>query len=60
MQARSSMAITAPEPIMLPASVMASASYGVSIWSAASTGTDEPPGMIAFSLRPPGMPPPSS
>ena len=25
-----------------------------------STGTDEPPGMIAFSLRPSGMPPPMS
>ena len=32
----------------------------MSIWSAVITGTDEPPGMTAFSSRPSGMPPPMS
>ena len=60
MQARSSMTITAPEPSIEPASAMASASSGVSSWSGVSTGTDEPPGITAFSSRPSGMPPPRS
>ena len=60
MQQRSSMTMTAPEPSIVPAAAIASKSSGVSTWSAVSTGTEEPPGMIAFSSRPSGMPPPRS
>ena len=48
------------EPIIEPAAASESWSSGVSIWSAVSTGTDEPPGITALSLRPPGTPPPRS
>ena len=60
MQQRSSMTMIAPEPSIEPASAIAFASSGVSSWSAVSTGTDEPPGITAFSCRPFGIPPPSS
>ena len=60
MQARSSITITAPEPSIEPASAIESKSSPVSTWSAVSTGTDEPPGMTAFSSRPSGIPPPMS
>ena len=60
MQQRSSMTMIAPEPSIEPASAIAFASSGVSIWAAVSTGTDEPPGMTAFSWRPFGIPPPTS
>ena len=61
MQARSSTAMIAAEPRNEPAAAwIESKSAGVSIWSGVNTGTDEPPGMIAFSLRPSGMPPPTS
>ena len=58
MQTRSSSTITAPDPSIEPAAATESKSSGVSTWSAVSTGTDEPPGMIAFSFRPSGIPPP--
>ena len=60
MQQRSSMTMIAPEPSIEPASAIECASSDTSIWSAVSTGTDEPPGMTAFSSRPPEMPPPKS
>ena len=60
MQQRSSMTMIAPEPSIEPASAIELASSGTSTWSAVRTGTDEPPGMTAFSSRPSGMPPPTS
>ena len=54
MQQRSSITITAPEPSIVPTFAIESKSSGVSTSSALMTGTDEPPGMIAFSSRPPG------
>ena len=60
MQQRSSMTMTAPEPSIDPAFAIESKSSGVSTSSAVRTGTDEPPGMIAFSSRPSGIPPPMS
>ena len=60
MQQRSSMTMTAPEPSIEPAFAIASKSSGVSTSAAVRTGTDEPPGMTAFSARPSGMPPPMS
>ncbi len=60
MQQRSSITITAPEPSIEPAWAMESKSSGVSTSDAFSTGTEEPPGMIAFSSRSSGMPPPMS
>ena len=49
MQQRSSMTMIAPEPSIEPASAIEFASSGASSWSAVSTGTEEPPGMTAFS-----------
>ena len=49
MQQRSSMTMIAPEPSIEPASAIEVASSGTSSWSAESTGTDEPPGITAFS-----------
>ena len=59
MQQRSSITITAPEPSIVPASAIESKSSGYWISPAVSTGTEDPPGMTAFSLRPSEMPPPS-
>ena len=60
MQQRSSIAITAAEPIAVPAAVIESKSrVTCSISSAVRITVDEPPGITAFSFRPPGMPPPS-
>ena len=60
MHARSSTTMIAAEPRNDPAAWIESKSAGVSIWSGVKTGTDEPPGMTAFSCRPSGMPPPTS
>ena len=60
MQARSSMTMIAAEPRYEPAAWIESKSAGVSISSGVNTGTDEPPGMTAFSCLPPATPPPAS
>ena len=60
MQTRSSTTMIAAEPRNDPAAWIESKSAGVSISSGVNTGTDDPPGMIAFSLRPFGIPPPKS
>jgi hypothetical protein len=60
MQHRSSMTMIAPEPSIEPASAIEAASSDTSIWCAVRTGTEEPPGMTAFSSRPSGIPPPRS
>ena len=55
MQARSSMAITAAEPIAVPACESESKSRVTRPTSAAvRIGVEEPPGITAFSDRPPG------
>ena len=59
MQQRSSITITAPEPSIVPAcGQRVEVERRVDLRRAVSTGTDEPPGMTAFSSRPSGMPPP--
>ncbi len=60
MQQRSSITMTAPEPSIVPRAAIESKSSAVSTSSAVRTGTDEPPGMIALSSRPSGIPPPMS
>jgi hypothetical protein len=50
----------AAEPRNEPADWTASKSSGTSIWSGVKTGTDEPPGMIAFRPRPSTTPWPCS
>ena len=60
MQADSSKTMMPPEPAMVPAALRASNSSETSISLAASTGAEEPPGMTAFTLRPPRIPPQSS
>ncbi len=57
MQQRSSTTMIAAEPRNEPADCTASKSSGTSIWSGVNAGTDEPPGMTAFSCRPPAIPP---
>ena len=57
MQVVSSITMMPAEPSSDPALATESKSIGTSISSAVNTGTDEPPGITAFSLRPPGMPP---
>ena len=54
----SSMTIVAHVPSPEPAALMVSKSIvSVIIFSAGITGHDEPPGITAFSLRPPRTPP---
>ncbi len=60
MQQRSSMTMTPAEPIDEPASTSDVKSIFTSMSAAVSTEVDEPPGMIAFSSRPFGTPPPMS
>ncbi len=60
MQQRSSITITPAEPIEEPASTSDVKSSFTSISAGVRTTVDEPPGMIAFSSRPFGTPPPMS
>ena len=61
MQQRSSIAITAAEPITVPACASESkSSVTFSASAAVRIGVDEPPGITALSVRPPGIPPPTS
>ncbi len=61
MQQRSSITITAAEPIAVPAPTSESKSSVTRSASAAvRIGVDEPPGMTALSVRPSAMPPPTS
>ena len=61
MQQRSSIAITAAEPIAVPAPTSESKSSVTRLASSAVRITvDEPPGITAFSVRPSAMPPPRS
>ena len=60
MQQRSSMTMTPAEPIDVPAATSDVKSIFTSMSAAVSTEVDEPPGMIAFSSRPFGTPPPTS
>ncbi len=60
MQARSSTTMIAAEPRYEPAACTESKSSATSSWSGVKTGTDEPPGMIAFSARPSATPCPCS
>jgi hypothetical protein len=60
MQQRSSMTITPADPIEEPACTSEVKSSEVSISAAVKTDVDEPPGITAFSSRPPGTPPPTS
>ena len=57
MQVSSSMTMMPHEPSSEPALATESKSIATSISSAVKTGTDEPPGMTAFSCLPFGMPP---
>ena len=58
MQRVSSSTITAPEPSIEPALAIASESIvRPIITSPGRTGADDPPGITAFSARPPRMPP---
>jgi len=52
--------MTPPDPAMVPAALRASNSLETSISSAVSTGEELPPGMTAFTFRPPTIPPQSS
>src|SRR5438445_30789 len=58
MQARSSITITAAAPSCEPDSATELKPSGVSSRSGVIMVGDEPPGMLASSSRPPGMPPP--
>ena len=61
MQQRSSIAITAAEPIAVPAPTSESKSSVTRLASSAVRITvDEPPGITALSARPSAMPPPRS
>jgi hypothetical protein len=60
MQVVSSMTMTPAEPSIEPAFTTESKSIATSHSSALSTGTEDPPGMTAFSLRPFHTPPPCS
>ncbi len=57
MQVLSSMTMMPAEPSRDPALATESKSMATSISSAVNTGTEEPPGITAFSFRPPGIPP---
>ena len=59
MQQRSSITITAAEPMAVPAATSESKS-SVTLFasSAVRITVEEPPGMTAFSSRPPAIPPP--
>ena len=59
MQVVSSRTIIAADPSIEPAFAMPSKLACVSSCAGSRIGTDEPPGMTAFSVRPFGMPPPS-
>ena len=61
MQQRSSIAMTAAEPIAVPACASESkSSVSPSTSAAVRIAVEEPPGMTAFSDRPSAMPPPTS
>jgi hypothetical protein len=57
MQQRSSTTISEAAPKNVFSSASESKSSGTSISSGESAGTDEPPGITAFSCRPSAMPP---
>ena len=59
MQVESSIATIDPEPSIDPASPTSSWPSGRSSLSGPNQGAETPPGMIAFSSRPPLIPPPS-
>ena len=56
MQVVSSITMMAAEPSIEPACATASKLAGMSSWSGIRIGTDEPPGITAFSGRPPRTP----
>ena len=61
MQQRSSITITAADPIAVPACESESkSSVTFSASAAVRIGVDDPPGITAFSARPSAMPPPTS
>ncbi len=60
MQVESSKTMMPPEPDIDPAAFTASTSREMSISSPRRIGEEEPPGMTAFTFRPPGIPPQSS
>jgi hypothetical protein len=57
MQVVSSITMMPAEPSIDPAFITSSKLAGMSSWSGSRIGTDEPPGMTAFSLRSSRMPP---
>ena len=57
MQQRSSTTISEAAPKNVPIAPIESKSSGTSICRAVSAGTEEPPGMTAFSWWPPAIPP---
>ena len=57
MQVVSSITMMAADPSIDPAFTRPSKLACASSWSGRMTGVDDPPGMTAFSARPPRMPP---
>ena len=57
MHVRSSITMTPADPRKEPAFCTESMSIGTSISAGVKTGIEAPPGMTAFSSRPPAMPP---